>query len=88
VKNPSRFTPKGGTMSELQIKTLNGQLANISTQAFDALQANLRGALLHPDDDGYEAARQVWNGMSTGGRYAGWLSRGGSEDRDGSEGQV
>jgi hypothetical protein len=50
-------------MSELQVKTLNGQLANISTQAFDALQANLRGALLRPDDDGYESARQVWNGM-------------------------
>jgi hypothetical protein len=50
-------------MSELQIKTLNGQLVNISTKAFDALQANLRGALLRPDHDSYESARQVWNGM-------------------------
>src|SRR5918911_976812 len=27
------------------------------------LQASLRGALLRPGDDGYDAARRVWNGM-------------------------
>ena len=26
-----------------------------------ALRASLRGALLRPDDDGYDAARAAWN---------------------------
>jgi FAD/FMN-containing dehydrogenase len=50
-------------MFELQIKTLNGHLANISPEKVAALQANLRGALLRPQDAGYDAARRVWNGM-------------------------
>jgi FAD/FMN-containing dehydrogenase len=28
-----------------------------------ALRSNLRGRLLEPSDDGYDAARVVWNGM-------------------------
>ena len=32
-------------------------------EAIAALRANLRGELLQPDDDGYEGARLIWNGM-------------------------
>src|SRR5713226_7031664 len=28
-----------------------------------ALEAKVRGAILGPGDDGYDAARRVWNGM-------------------------
>ena len=32
-------------------------------RSIDALKASLRGALLQPDDAGYEMARKVYNGM-------------------------
>jgi hypothetical protein len=32
-----------------------------AADAVDALRARLRGPLLHPSDDGYDAARAVWN---------------------------
>lgn len=36
------------------------QMKSVST---DALEARLRGTLLRPEDEGYDEARQVWNGM-------------------------
>src|SRR4051794_12737381 len=35
----------------------------IDDQVLDAFRAELRGALLLPGDDGYDAARRVWNAM-------------------------
>ncbi len=32
-------------------------------EAIEALRASLRGELLQPDDDGYDGARLIWNGM-------------------------
>ena len=32
-------------------------------EAIEALRASLRGALLQPGDEGYDAARLIWNGM-------------------------
>jgi FAD/FMN-containing dehydrogenase len=37
--------------------------AAIDEQAMAGLRADLRGGLLRPCDDGYDAARRVWNGM-------------------------
>ncbi len=42
--------------------TLNGAAINLSDAATDALHASIRGELLLPGGQGYEAARQVWNG--------------------------
>ena len=35
----------------------------IDDEALATLQPRFRGQLLRPDDDGYEAARHIWNGM-------------------------
>jgi FAD/FMN-containing dehydrogenase len=35
----------------------------MSAEAFEGLAAGFRGELLRADDDGYDAARRVWNGM-------------------------
>lgn len=43
--------------------TMETQPVTMSSEARDAFTASLRGAVLRPDDVGYEAARQVYNGM-------------------------
>lgn len=35
----------------------------VQLEVFHALEAQLQGALVRPDDDGYHAARAIWNGM-------------------------
>ncbi|ASN52561.1 FAD-binding oxidoreductase [Sinomonas sp. R1AF57] len=35
----------------------------MSTPAFNALRESVRGTVIEPDDEGYEAARRVYNGM-------------------------
>jgi hypothetical protein len=42
--------------------TLDGAPTQISADDVATLRASLRGALLQPSDDGYDAARRVWNG--------------------------
>lgn len=37
--------------------------AQLDREAVAALEERLRGQLLRPDDDGYDAARRVWNAM-------------------------
>ncbi|MDS0259993.1 FAD-binding oxidoreductase [Haloarcula sp. S1CR25-12] len=39
------------------------RVSDLSQQAIDDLRSGLRGDLLEPDDDGYDEARTVWNGM-------------------------
>src|SRR5207247_566951 len=38
-------------------------MANLKDSALDQLKAGLRGELLRPDEEGYDAARRVWNAM-------------------------
>jgi len=38
-------------------------MPTIEDAAVARLQTTFRGPLLRPGDDGYEAARRVWNGM-------------------------
>ena len=53
-------------MAEQQVMTTQG--ANLTPSvlmdtAIQDLKAQLRGTLLCPDDDGYDAARSIWNAM-------------------------
>ncbi|MEZ4570618.1 MAG: FAD-binding oxidoreductase [Thermomicrobiales bacterium] len=44
-------------------RTVDGSLAALAPQAIEAFAQSLQGELLQPGDAGYDAARQVWNGM-------------------------
>jgi len=48
-------------MSDNTIITATGD--SIANTAVEEFQAALRGPLLRPGNDGYEAARKLWNGM-------------------------
>ena len=50
-------------MTDLSIVTANGTPTILEETLVQAFAAGLRGPLLRPDDDGYDAARRVWNGM-------------------------
>ena len=50
-------------MANMRILTNTGETIVLKTQAIEALKASLRGALFLPEDDGYDEARQIWNGM-------------------------
>ena len=50
-------------MATLSIMTVNGQSAEIIPEALLALKGGLRGQALAKDEDGYDTARSIWNGM-------------------------
>jgi FAD/FMN-containing dehydrogenase len=50
-------------MTTLSIATINGQATAILPEALLALKGGLRGQTLIRDDDGYDTARSIWNGM-------------------------
>jgi hypothetical protein len=50
-------------MAEQRIRTLAGGDRTLDDSLIDKFGARLRGALLRPGNAGYDAARQVWNGM-------------------------
>ena len=45
------------------VATTEMTAARLDQAAIEAFQASLRGTLLRPGDDGYDAARGIWNGM-------------------------
>ena len=49
-------------MADVIATTTTGQTTVLDAAAVTAFQARLRGALLSPGADGYDAARRVWNG--------------------------
>ena len=49
--------------TSLRAVKLSGAETTIEGAAVRDLRASLRGTLLVPGDEGYEAARRVWNGM-------------------------
>lgn len=50
-------------MSDIKATTLKGADVALEESAVAAFKASLRGQLLAPDDEGYDAARMVWNAM-------------------------
>jgi FAD/FMN-containing dehydrogenase len=50
-------------MTEQQAMTTTGEAIVLDEVTLQGFRASLRGELLRPSDAGYEAARQVWNGM-------------------------
>ena len=50
-------------MQSLSIKTTNGGETFIDRKQVEAFTSSLRGSVLHPDNNGYEDARRIWNGM-------------------------
>ncbi|MGH9869025.1 MAG: FAD-binding oxidoreductase [Candidatus Polarisedimenticolia bacterium] len=50
-------------MRGIEVKTIDGKKASISSEALDALRGGLRGALCLPGEAGYDEARTIWNAM-------------------------
>ena len=50
-------------MTDVRIKTSDGGAVTVEGAAVQGFADGLRGPLLQPHDDGYDAARRVWNGM-------------------------
>jgi FAD/FMN-containing dehydrogenase len=50
-------------MTSLRLAQLAGGTATVAGDALTALRARVRGAVLTEGEDGYDAARTVWNGM-------------------------
>ncbi|MGA7489960.1 MAG: FAD-binding oxidoreductase [Xanthobacteraceae bacterium] len=50
-------------MTDLTIRTLDASTKKISQDAVSALRGKVRGTVALPGEDGYEAARTIWNAM-------------------------
>jgi FAD/FMN-containing dehydrogenases len=50
-------------MTLVSIATVDGQAATIQPDVLLALKGGLRGRMLTKDEDGYDTARSIWNGM-------------------------
>ena len=62
VRN-NRTNRKGGIIVDLQVRTTTGEDALLRETVVEELKASLRGEMLRPGDDGYDAAREIWNVM-------------------------
>jgi FAD/FMN-containing dehydrogenase len=51
------------TMGTFSIATKDGEAKLLQREVVDSLRGNLRGRIITPEDDGYDSARRVWNGM-------------------------
>ena len=50
-------------MVDLQVATATGIGSTLKQADVDEFRASLRGVLICPEDEGYDEARKVWNGM-------------------------
>ena len=50
-------------MATVSIRRSDGDYMTLDGTAIESLKAGLRGPLLLPGDDGYDASRTVWNAM-------------------------
>jgi hypothetical protein len=57
-------------MTAIAILTNDRSPVDITESDMDGLRSRLRGAVLAQGDDGYEAARHVWNGNIDRGRHS------------------
>jgi FAD/FMN-containing dehydrogenase len=51
------------TMTDLTVRTLQDSTKKIAPETVAALRSNLRGSVALPGEDGYDAARTIWNAM-------------------------
>src|SRR5688500_12596929 len=59
-----RPAPPGRAGKAANIATSTASTATaLDDETIEKFKSGLRGALLGPGDDGYDGARQVWNGM-------------------------
>jgi FAD/FMN-containing dehydrogenase len=50
-------------MTPLDITTTTGAPGTLAGEAIETFRKTMRGQVLSPTDDGYNEARQVWNGL-------------------------
>ena len=50
--------------STIELAGLDGGLVSLNVEALDDLRARVDGVVLHADDQGWETAVQIWNGMA------------------------
>jgi FAD/FMN-containing dehydrogenase len=50
-------------MVDLQVMTSTGTQGKLAGEAIEAFRKTMRGVVLSPGDDGFNEARQVWNGL-------------------------
>src|SRR5512134_1999268 len=50
-------------MATLSVRRSDGDIATLAGSTVESLKAELRGTMLFPGDDGYDASRTVWNAM-------------------------
>ena len=50
-------------VTDVQIATKNGDGVVLDDAVVEGFESGLRGKLLRPEDEGYEEARKLWNGM-------------------------
>jgi FAD/FMN-containing dehydrogenase len=50
-------------MTDLTIRTLDGSTKKIAQEIVSTLRAKVRGTVALPGEDGYDAARTIWNAM-------------------------
>src|SRR5262249_31202693 len=50
-------------MTDLTVQTLDASTKRIAPDTVAALRGNMRGTVALPGEDGYDAARTIWNAM-------------------------
>ena len=50
-------------MTDVTIRTLDGSMKSIPQDTVAACRGKLRGSVVLPGEDGYHAARSIWNAM-------------------------
>lgn len=50
-------------MSVIKAKTIEGQLVNIDPSSLETLKSSIHGGVITPQDNEYDKARAIWNGM-------------------------
>src|SRR3712207_3098072 len=53
----------GRIVTDVRIATKNGDGVVLDDAVVERFEAELRGELIRPGDEGYEEARKLWNGM-------------------------
>lgn len=58
-------------MTEVQLKTIEGQLERVESSALEEFKKTIYGKVITPHDADYDSARMIWNGMID--RYPGMI---------------